>query len=168
VSGLLRDIKVEDLPVIRSWRNHPEINKYMFSQDEINQEEHLAWFDATEQNELRLLNVYEEAGKIKGFLQLQKTSQESDVYEWGFYISPEAAKGTGSKMALLALNKIFVEMKGKKVFGHVLAFNLPSIKLHKKFGFYQEGVLRQQHFLNEQYYDVYCFGLLKSEWLKKY
>ncbi|MCF6251012.1 MAG: UDP-4-amino-4,6-dideoxy-N-acetyl-beta-L-altrosamine N-acetyltransferase [Methylococcaceae bacterium] len=162
----LRDIKLADLSIIRSWRNHTEINRYMFSQHEINQEEHLAWFEMSQQNTLRTLNVYEENGDIKGFLQLQKKSQESNVYEWGFYICPEAIRGIGTKMAKLALKKIFIDMRGSKVFGEVLAFNLPSIKLHQKLGFYQEGLLRQHHYLNDQYYDVHCFGLLKSEWLK--
>jgi RimJ/RimL family protein N-acetyltransferase len=137
----------------------------MFSQHEINEEEHLAWYENHKANPLKVLNVYEDAGEIKGFLQLQKESPENNVFEWGFYISPEAIQGTGTKMAQLALNKVFIEMQGVKVFGEVLAFNLPSIKLHKRLGFNQEGFLRQHHFLNGQYYDVNCFGLLKSEWI---
>jgi RimJ/RimL family protein N-acetyltransferase len=58
-------------------------------------------------------------------------------------------------------------MNGKKLFGEVLAFNKPSIKLHQKLGFSQEGVLREHYFLNDEYHDVYCFGMLKSEWLKE-
>lgn len=166
MNGLLRKTRLADLSIIRNWRNHLDINKYMFSQHKINQEEHLSWFEESELNELRSLNVYEETGEIKGFLQLQKKSQESDVYEWGFYISPKAIRGTGTKLAQLALKKVFSELKGEKVFGEVLEFNSPSINLHKKLGFQQEGVLRQQHFLSNKYRDIYCFGLLKSEWLK--
>lgn len=164
MKALLREIKLTDLPTIRSWRNHPDINRYMFSQHEITQGEHCAWFEANQDNPLRDLSVFEENDEIKGFLQLQKKSQQSEVYEWGFYISPDAVRGTGTKMAKLALKKIFLEMNGAKVYAEALSFNLPSIKLHQKLGFSQEGLLRQHHFLNQQYYDVYCFGLLKSEW----
>ncbi len=164
MSGVLRGVELTDLPSIRNWRNHPDINHYMFSQHEITEDEHYAWFEASHISLLRTLSVYEENGEIKGFLQLQKKSQESDVYEWGFYISPDAVRGTGTKMARLALNKIFIEMSGAKAYAEVLSFNIPSIKLHQKLGFYQEGLLRQHHFLNKQYNDVHCFGLLKSEW----
>jgi UDP-4-amino-4,6-dideoxy-N-acetyl-beta-L-altrosamine N-acetyltransferase len=162
---LLRNLEEDDLCTIRDWRNHLDIKQYMFSQHEIKETEHMMWFNEIKNNCLKTINVYEENTEIKGFLQLQKKTQESNVYEWGFYISPNAVRGTGTKMALLALQKVFGEMQGEKVFGEVLNFNEPSIKLHKKLGFYQEGVLRQQHLLNNNYYDVHCFGLLKSEWL---
>lgn len=165
MTELLRNIRVNDLPVVRAWRNHPDIKQYMFSQHKIEEKEHLAWFEEYKDNPLKSLNVYEAAGEIKGFLQLQKKSRDSNVFEWGFYINPEAVRGTGTKMVQLALKKVFIEMQGIKVVGEVLAFNLPSIELHKKLGFKQEGFLRQHHFMNGQYYDVNYFGLLKSEWM---
>ncbi len=137
----------------------------MFSQDEIKEAEHIMWFDEVKHNCLKTISIYEEAGTVKGFMQLQQKLQDSKVYEWGFYISPDAIRGTGTKMAKLALKKVFNELKGEKIFAEVLEFNEPSIKLHKKLGFYREGILRQQHFLNNNYYDVHCFGLLKTEWL---
>jgi UDP-4-amino-4,6-dideoxy-N-acetyl-beta-L-altrosamine N-acetyltransferase len=166
MSGHLRNIEQGDLPIIRGWRNHPDINRYMFSQHEIKEQEHCAWFEASQKNSLRTLSVYEEDGCIRGFLQLQKKSQDCGVYEWGFYTSPSAERGTGVKLGELAFHNVFVEMGGTKLVGEVLSFNLPSIKFHKKLGFVQEGVLRKQHLLNGQYYDVICFGLLKAEWLK--
>lgn len=165
MTEFLRDIELKDLMIIREWRNDPETNRYMFSQHEITQEEHQNWFELSQNNPLIYLNVYVEKDDIKGFIQLHNKSPEDKVYEWGFYISPRAIRGTGTKMARLALKKVFEEMNGKKLFGKVLAFNKPSIKLHQKLGFSQEGVLRKHYFLNDEYHDVYCFGMLKSEWL---
>jgi UDP-4-amino-4,6-dideoxy-N-acetyl-beta-L-altrosamine N-acetyltransferase len=163
---LLRNVKIEDLAVIRRWRNDSEINKYMFSQQRVKQSEHLAWFKESEENRLKRLSVFEEDGEIIGFVQLQRKTQDSGVYEWGFYRSPQAVKGTGAEMLKLVLNKVFLELKGEKIFAEVLGFNHASIRLHKKLGFSQEGLLRKQFFLNEKYHDVYCFGILQSEWLK--
>lgn len=164
MKACLRALQIEDLAQVRQWRNHPEINRFMFSQHEIQAEEHQKWFEASQTNLLRALYVYEEDGLIKGFVQLQKKSQDSAVFEWGFYIDPQAKKGTGTKMAYLTLKKVFTELAGDKVFGEVLSYNYPSIKFHQKLGFLQEGLLRNQHLLNGQYYDVHCFGLLKDEW----
>lgn len=165
LNGSLRNLEEADLSLIRNWRNHPKIRQYMFSQQEITEVEHVTWFDEAKHNCLKEISVYEEFGKVKGFMQLQKKSQGSKVYEWGFYISPDATRGTGTKMAKLALKKVFNELGGGKVFSTILAFNEPSIRLHYKLGFYQEAILRQQHFLNDKHSDVLCFGLLKTEWL---
>lgn len=163
----LRSLELTDLPVVRVWRNHPEVNRYMFNQHKVTEKEHLAWFVSAQKNELRSLFVYEDGCEIKGFVQLEKKSEISNVLEWGFYVNPEAARGLGTKMASLALNKVFLEMNGSKLFGEVLSFNESSISFHQKLGFHQEGMLRGHHRLNGKNYDVFCFGLLKSEWLKK-
>ncbi|PCI21435.1 MAG: UDP-4-amino-4,6-dideoxy-N-acetyl-beta-L-altrosamine N-acetyltransferase [Piscirickettsiaceae bacterium] len=167
MTGFPRDMKLSDLTIIREWRNDPEINHYMFSQHKITQVEHQLWFERSQNNPLLHLNVYVENQGVKGFVQLQNKSPEDKVYEWGFYMSPTATSGTGTKMAKLILNKVFEEMNGKKLFGEVLAFNNPSIRFHQKLGFSQEGVLREHVFLNDEYHDVYCFGILKSEWEKR-
>jgi len=164
MSELIRELSIDDLPSIREWRNSPEINKYMFSQHEITQQEHLAWFEATQQNELRHLFAFEENNELKGFLQLQQKSSECQVFEWGFYISPQAVKGTGTRMSILAMSLAFSQLGAVKLYAEVLGFNQASIRLHQKLGFIEEGLLRKQHFLNSQYHDVYCFGMLKEEW----
>ncbi len=163
---ILRVVEKKDLATIRRWRNHTSINKYMFTQHEVTETEHLAWFEASQQNKLRTLLLYEDFGGIKGFAQLQESSEGSSVYEWGFYVSPEAIAGSGTIMAKLVFDKLFLEMKALKLCGEVLSFNEPSIKFHQKLGFHQDNLLKGHHCLNGKHYDVYCFGLLKSEWLK--
>jgi len=164
MSDLLRALQQDDLAVIRRWRNHPDINRFMFTQHKVTISEHLSWFESSRLNKLRSLFVYEVEGSAQGFLQLERKSKESKVYEWGFYINPDAKRGLGIKMARLAFDKLFVEMGAVKLFAEVLSFNDPSIRFHRKLGFHQEALLRQQHLLNSKYYDVYCFGILKSEW----
>lgn len=160
----LREVELNDLSMIRNWRNHSEINRFMFSQETIKDSEHRNWFELSQINPLRSLYVYEENELASGFLQLQKKSLDSDVYEWGFYTDPQSKRGAGTRMTVFALNKVFTDLGAHKVFGKVLAFNQPSIQLHQKLGFVQEGVLREHHFLNDQYHDVHCFGLLKTDW----
>lgn len=161
----LRLVGQQDLPTIREWRNHPRINQYMFCQHLITEEEHRNWFDSSMNNALRKLFIYEAGDSKLGFVQFQQRAAGSSVLEWGFYISPDAEKGTGSRMASIALAQAFNDLDATKVYGEVLSFNMPSIKLHERLGFRREGILRQQHLLNETYYDIYCYGLLRSEWL---
>ncbi|MEX1199305.1 MAG: UDP-4-amino-4,6-dideoxy-N-acetyl-beta-L-altrosamine N-acetyltransferase [Methylophaga sp.] len=162
----LRLVNERDLPTIREWRNHPKINQYMFSQHLISEEEHKNWFDSSLNNALRKMFIYEVDDSKLGFVQFQQRTTGLGVLEWGFYIGPHAERGTGSRMAELALEKAFQELGALKVYGEVLPFNLPSIRLHERFHFKLEGILRQHHLLNEEYHDIHCYGQLKSEWIK--
>lgn len=68
-------------------------------------------------------------------------------------------------MEYLALECAFNSLGLHKLCCEVLAFNLPVIKLHKKFGFIIEGILRDQHKIDDDFVDVYKIGILASEWL---
>ncbi|VAW44220.1 hypothetical protein MNBD_GAMMA04-235 [hydrothermal vent metagenome] len=160
---LLRLMTPQDLPMVRAWRNHSKVNVFMCSQQFISAEAHQAWFEKMQQDALRYLYLYEEESVAMGFVQFQQKSLESAVYEWGFYLNPEAPKGTGFRLTSQALHQAFEVLKAHKVCGEVLGFNQASIQLHKRLGFKQEGLLEQQHFLNHQYHDVHCFGLLHHE-----
>jgi RimJ/RimL family protein N-acetyltransferase len=41
------------------------------------------------------------------------------------------------------------------------------IKLHKKFGFVVEGLLRHQNRYEDEYIDVYRLGLLQTDWINE-
>ncbi len=167
MSGQLSALTQENLPTVRAWRNHERINNFMCTQHVISASEHLQWFVQKEDDPLQYLYLYEEKGVAQGFMQLQKKSIESDVYSWGFYIAPDAPRGTGTKMTQLALSEAFEVLNANKMAGEVLGFNQVSIFLHKKLGFQEEGCLKQHHYLNGQYHDLYCFGLLKRDYTSK-
>jgi len=165
---MIRNIEENELEKLREWRNSTKINRYLFNRREISSSEHEAWFREVEKNPLRDILVYEENDKLVGFMQLKKTDEKTDVFEWGFYIDPEQlGEGLGSRFAVDALNYIFAKFKAEKIFGQVVSSNIPSIKLHEYLGFKLEGTLRKHCYLNETYQDVFLFGLLKQEWLLK-
>ncbi len=163
MSGKLKALTLQDLPMIRAWRNHADIKAFMCSQHHIEAEEHQQWFLKQSKNPLQHLYIYEVKGHSLGFLQLEKKSPDNDTYTWGFYIAPDAPRGTGFNMTTLGLSTAFEELGAQKVFGEVLAFNQASIRLHQKLGFTQEGCLKQHQYVNGQYYDVYCFGRFHLE-----
>ena len=49
----------------------------------------------------------------------------------------------------------------------VLAFNSTVIKLHEKFGFKVEGILREQHKLEDAFIDIFRLGMLAADWSAK-
>ncbi|KRW62286.1 UDP-4-amino-4,6-dideoxy-N-acetyl-beta-L-altrosamine N-acetyltransferase [Pseudomonas sp. TTU2014-080ASC] len=161
--GNVRKLKRSELEMILSWRNHPNVRRYMFSQEIITLDEHLKWYDTAVENSCKHLLIYELDGTSQGFINFSVV-KESKIADWGFYASPTASKGIGTLLGLSALNYAFKEMALHKVCGQVLAFNQKSMGLHRKLGFKEEGMLREQSFTAGVYHSIYLYGLLASEW----
>jgi UDP-4-amino-4,6-dideoxy-N-acetyl-beta-L-altrosamine N-acetyltransferase len=162
----VRPMVLADLPNVLAWRNHPDVRRYMYTQHEIAEDEHRQWFERAVQDLGRHLLVFEDAGEARGFVNLHRLSAGS-VADWGFYLAPYAPKGTGQSLGRAALNYAFTEIGLHKVCGQALAYNERSIRFHRRLGFSQEGVLRDQHFDGQYYYDVVYFGLIATEWQVK-
>ena len=162
----VRLVAQEDLPLILSWRNHPEVRRVMFTQHEISLEEHSNWFSKVSLDNSRCLLLVEEANKPIGYVQFTHVESEG-VADWGFYTDPDAPKGTGRKLGVAALEHAFTTLKLHKVCGQVMGSNLVSIRFHHRLGFVQEGVLRAHQRSNFEYHDLYCFGMLSHEWSAK-
>ena len=159
----IRSMAEEDLTMVLAWRNHPEVRRYMFTQHEISLAEHTQWFMRAVQDNARRLLIVQEQGSPIGYVQFSNV-EPGGVADWGFYARPEASKGTGSKLGVLALDHAFGQLKLHKVCGQAIDTNQASIRFHERLGFKREGVLRDQKRMNEQYQTLICFGLLAHEW----
>lgn len=162
----LRAMTESDLEQVLQWRNHPEVRCYMYTTHEIRLEEHRKWFANASNNPAIDLLIYEQDGEAKGFVNITLT-RCTEVADWGFYLAPNAPKGSGRELGKQALNYAFFQRSLHKVCGQALGFNQRSIAFHKSFGFTEEGRLRDQHFDGAEYHDVLCFGLLNREWHAK-
>ncbi|MBM7139700.1 MULTISPECIES: UDP-4-amino-4,6-dideoxy-N-acetyl-beta-L-altrosamine N-acetyltransferase [Acinetobacter] len=162
----LRALNANDLEMVLQWRNHDEIRKWMINSDVIALSDHLAWFERNKERTDRLFFIFEYQQQSQGYVSFIAVPNSS-VYEWGFYIKPQAEKGMGHLLGSTALDFAFEQLKIEKVFGQVLDFNEKSLSFHKKMGFLQEGLLRK-HFKDERgEFDIHQFGLLRKEWLEE-
>lgn len=160
------ELSIDILQDIRNWRNDENISKYMYGNHKITQEEHSKWLSALpKRNDLKFFVVFKNEKPI-GTVYFNNISSEHRNSEWGFYIYPPqlAGKGYGVAIEFVALNFAFDILKLNKLNCEVLDFNLSVIKLHKKFGFVEEGRKRKQIFKNNEFVDVVMLGLLSSEW----
>lgn len=147
-----------------SWRNEPSVRANMYTRQEISLGEHLAWWSRTQQHKDQQYFMFESNGIPSGIVGFMNIDMLNESSSWAFYASPKAPKGTGSKMEFLALEYAFHELGIHKLHCEVLAFNAAVIKLHQKFGFKVEGVLREHHKLDKAFVDIYKLGLLSYEW----
>lgn len=159
----LRRMSVVDLEKVLSWRNHPEVRRYMFTQHEIGIDEHALWFDRVSQDSNRHLLIFESQGIASGFINIYQDTSSS-IADWGFYISPDAPKGTGRQLGNASLQYAFTTMRCNKLSAQVLSYNERSIRFHQNLGFKQEDILRQKYFDGKNFHDVVCFGIFSKEW----
>ncbi|MDD1976826.1 UDP-4-amino-4,6-dideoxy-N-acetyl-beta-L-altrosamine N-acetyltransferase [Pseudomonas tussilaginis] len=159
----IRKMTAGDLDCVLAWRNHPEIRRYMYTQHEITLPEHRGWFERFSSDPRKHLLIFEVNEIAQGFVNINELSF-AGVADWGFYIAPDAVKGTGRQLGLTALNYAFNTLQLRKICGQALASNERSIKFHHALGFRQEGTLREQYCDGENYHSIICFGLLKVEW----
>src|SRR5690606_22473244 len=86
---------------------------------------------------------------------------------WGFYAAEGSARGVGSRMEYEALQYAFHDLNLHKLNCEVIATNDKVLRLHKKFGFLQEGLFRDFHFNGHEHVDVVRMGILCEEWKLK-
>lgn len=159
--GIIRPMTSEDLDLVLSWRNHPDVRGAMTTQHEIGLDEHRVWFDKSQRNDQRTLLIYEDHAAL-GYANLEEAYPGTFV--WGFYAAPGAPKGTGRRLCRGALSYGFGNLFAHKICGQVLSSNEKSIRLHQSLGFRHEGTLREHCQIGAARQDLICFGLLKAEW----
>ena len=73
-------------------------------------------------------------------------------------------KGYGMEALKLTMEFGFQELNFHKIQLTVLQYNEPAINLYEKLGFKREGVYREFIHRDGIRYDMYLYGILRSEW----
>lgn len=154
--GTLRPLTEADVDTILAWRNHPQIRCWMFHSDEIAREQHWQWYRRQSTNPDAHLCLFDN-GTAQGFVHFNHLGGQ--VYEWGFYLSPDSPPGNGRHLGRAALDYAFNALGAHKIQARVLACNTRSLALHHKLHFSQEGCLKQPCDDGINYWDVIEFGL---------
>lgn len=164
----LRSIDETDLPLVRAWRNSPAVRRNMYAQHEITEAEHQAWFARMKDDAQSVWLIHEndkgEGDGVVYFTQIQPANRSAF---WGFYAAPDAHPGTGTRLALEALDHVFTVLRLHKLNAEAITSNRASLHFHQKMGFKEEGLFRDFHFDGKNYVDVVRLGILASEWTAK-
>ena len=84
---------------------------------------------------------------------------------FGILINPdEQNKGYATEAIRLLSNYLFNYLNLHKVYATTSENNSNTIKLLKSLGFHQDGVMRDHHFYNGQYYNQMIFSLISNEY----
>jgi UDP-4-amino-4,6-dideoxy-N-acetyl-beta-L-altrosamine N-acetyltransferase len=162
----LRTMAEADLPLVLKWRNSDFVRNYMYTDHIITPEEHRAWFSRARKDENARHLVFEADGQPTGVVNVTNLDAANGTCHWGFYVGrPDAARGTGTRMGILALEYIFDHLHVRKCIGEVLAFNDASLRYHKRLGFTEEGILKARVAKRGRLEDVVVVGHFADRWL---
>ena len=162
----LRNVRLDDMDMIREWRNLPKVADYMYTDHVISPEEHSAWFSRVLKDPAYKYWIIVCDGEDVGLVNLYDVDQENRRCYWAFYIvsANVRGKGVGSYAEYTVLNYVFDELKFEKLCCEVLSFNEGVVEMHRRFGFMQEGLFRKHILKRGAFNDVVCLAILKEEW----
>jgi UDP-4-amino-4,6-dideoxy-N-acetyl-beta-L-altrosamine N-acetyltransferase len=168
---IFKDIQEVDKKLqfeILEWRNHIDIRKNMYTDTLISIETHNKWLNSLRTDEsTKVFVAYRENNPI-GIVSLTNINFLHKSTDWAFYLNPTflQSKGLGVLLEYSFLNFIFENFNIEKLNCEVIEINQTVIKLHKKFFFQEEGILRKNIIKNNKRMDVYLLGILNEEWYK--
>ena len=97
----LRSVAEGDAEKILTWRNHPEIRRWMVNADPIPQAEHNRWMDGVLRGETSA--AYRIMTLDAGFTYLTSIDPALGSAHWGGYLAPDVKRGAGCGFAMLFL-----------------------------------------------------------------
>jgi UDP-4-amino-4,6-dideoxy-N-acetyl-beta-L-altrosamine N-acetyltransferase len=155
-----------DRDAIRRWRNDPDVAKWSYTNHEIGEAEHAAWFarHLVSPHDLSWVIRWNDQGV--GLASLTDIDVADGHCEWGLYIAETIARGTGAAdgATFLCLDHAFRTLTLDRVTFGAIADNHRSIRMNERMGFRREGHRRSHVRRGDERLDVAEFGLLATEW----
>lgn len=163
----LRPLTELDLPNLLEWRNLERVRTNMYTDRIISMTEHQYWFEKQSGNSANeKYFIFESNKRPLGFVSFTRYNPDSGTCYWAFYLGEtNVPRGTGAIMEYIAIEHAFRELAIRKLCCEVFVFNTSVIKLHRKFGFMEEGRFTEHMLKNEKYEDIVSLALFRREWV---
>jgi RimJ/RimL family protein N-acetyltransferase len=164
----LRPFEKEDLPLLRTWSNNPEIRKLTGEVLPTSAGASEKWFERMQNDPDRVWFIIAlkendhpigEAGLLRIFYPWRTSDLTiilGDPFCWG--------KGYGSEAIHLLLDYAFGALALHRISIGVVGFNERALRFYEKIGFQREGVQRDGYFYNHQFSDFVMMSLLEDEY----
>jgi UDP-4-amino-4,6-dideoxy-N-acetyl-beta-L-altrosamine N-acetyltransferase len=153
---------------IREIRNEPSIRKVMYTDHEIQLDEHQDWLGRLKQDKCRIAFavIDEKSGPI-GMVGLNSVDWRHRRSDWAFYLTEGERGGLGAALEYSLLEFAFNRLELEKLNCEVIEGNDAVVRLHKKFGFEEEGFRRSNIEKGGIRIGVHFLGLQKSTWSER-
>ena len=162
----LRPLTEDDRDRVLAWRNSPEVSAYMYTDAGIAPEAHARWLTAALADPRRRYWIIEMDGAPVGLANLYDIDEGNGRCSWAYYLADPAVRGKsiGAVVETMVLDIVFGEMGLSKLWCEVLHNNTAVWRLHQKFGFQQEALLRCHVIKGGERLDVVGLGVFADDW----
>jgi len=152
---------------VREVRNQESVRKSMYTEHKIPLNEHLAWVERLQSDNRQIVFVVLLDDVVSGVVSVNAIDRLHLKSDWAFYLDANVRGGLGAALEFGLINFVFQRVGLEKLNCEVMETNEAVVKLHKKFGFVEEGFRRENIIKNENRVGVFFLGLTKSDWEKE-
>jgi UDP-4-amino-4,6-dideoxy-N-acetyl-beta-L-altrosamine N-acetyltransferase len=162
----LTKLGIEDLELVRHWRNSKDVAKYMYDETIITENDQKLWYESILKSNSNIYWIIEYNYKKIGLVSVTNINKALQSCYWAFYLGDESTRGSGigAKVEYEIIEYVFSTLGLNKLRCEVFISNEKVIKLHDKFGFKREAYYREHCIKENEKFDVIGLGLLKSDW----
>lgn len=153
---------------IREIRNEPSIRAVMYTDHEIQIDEHQDWLDRLKHDKCRIAFavVDDKIGPI-GMVSVSELDWRHRKADWAFYLTETERGGLGAALELTLLDFVFDQLGLEKLNCEVIEGNDAVVRLHGKFGFEEEGFRRSNIEKSGVRLGVHFLGLRRNVWMER-
>lgn len=163
----LRKLSVKDIPLIKEWMSDQSINSQFKTDFSVYTYDEIAKFiqDAQDFSSHRHYAIVDEKDEYLGTISLKEIDLINLKAEYAVVLRSKAIGTSAAKDATQKILDIaFNELKLNKVYLNVLATNLRANRFYQKFGFVFEGTFRQDLKIENEFYDLNWYSILKESY----
>jgi UDP-4-amino-4,6-dideoxy-N-acetyl-beta-L-altrosamine N-acetyltransferase len=158
----LRVMTQDDLELVLMWRNHPKVRQHMYMRNEISFDEHSSWFKRASVDPDRHLLILKIDDESRGYVNF--CCDEGRAAVWGFYLAPDAPKGTGQLLGKAATSYAFEMLGLERIWGEVLIDNVASQNFHLRQGFVLQTIVSDKAVGEKRLENIRRYLLTRDAW----
>jgi len=167
----LKKLSMKDFDDYVEWRSQSEYHNFLPSKPKTLKEYKKSFKkvikDYNNKQEPTLIWGLFYHNKLIGSVAIEDWNITHGYCELGWGLNPAFQKhGFANEACVAVIYYIFNVLNMNRIAAFVWEGNKASKTLAEKLGFVYEGTDRKARFKNGKFLDVYCYGLLKSEWKK--
>src|SRR5262245_12784002 len=110
--------------------------------------------------------IVECAGRAIGLVfEYDRSVEDGFTKATSLLLDESVGHGGGVIATTLFMGWLFQNLPLRKVYHEVYGYNVPVVRIWRKLGFTEEGVLKGDRFWDGAYWDLHIFALYRESWL---